>query len=111
MRSLADDVIIGGDREIDFRKVLEYLRSEWNVKRLLGEGGGELNEALFRAGLVNELHLTLCPRILGGRNAPTLCDGAGVMRLSEATRLELKSLKRIGTELFLVYAVSPAGRA
>ena len=81
----------------------EWLGKNWNVQRLLCEGGGELNGALFRAGLVNELHLTICPKIFGGRNAPTIADGTGVRNLAGATRLKLKSMKRVGDELFLVY--------
>src|ERR1039458_184969 len=55
-------------------------RSKWGVKRLLCEGGGELNDALFRAGLVDEIHLTICPKIFGGRTAPTIADGLGFQR-------------------------------
>ena len=105
LRALADEVKICGAKEINFRKALCWLREKWGVKRLLSEGGGELNDALFRAGLVNELHLTICPKIFGGRTAPTLADGEGVLRLADAAQLRLKSQKRIGDELFLIYEV------
>ena len=105
---LADEIKICGDKEIDFRDALCWLGEKWKVKRLLCEGGGELNDALFRAGLVNELHLTICPRIFGGRDAPTIADGAGVLKLGDAARLRLKSSRRIGEELFLVYKVQTA---
>jgi riboflavin biosynthesis pyrimidine reductase len=72
---------------------------------LLCEGGGDLNDALFRAGLVNEVHLTACPKIFGGVRAPTIAEGRGVLKLGNATMLTLKSMKRIGDELFVVYRV------
>ncbi len=105
LRKLADEVKICGDRELDFAFALRWLREKWNVKRLLCEGGGEINAALFEAGLVNEVHVTLCPFIFGGRTAPTLADGTGFSKLADAARLEMKSQKRIGDELFLVYRV------
>jgi len=103
LRAVADAVTTRGENEIDFHGAFEWLSEKWNVQRLLSEGGGELNGALFRAGLVNELHLTICPKIFGGRDAPTIADGTGVRNLAGATRLKLKSMKRIGDELFLVY--------
>ena len=105
LKSLADDVFIGGKTEIDFRSVLVWLKSKWKVNRLLCEGGGELNDALFRAKVVNELHITLCPKILGGRNAATIADGLGVKHLADATKLALQSAKRDGDELFLRFTV------
>jgi riboflavin-specific deaminase-like protein len=108
--ALADDLIVCGESEIDFGRALKWLREKWEVKRLLCEGGGELNDALFRAGLVNELHLTICPKLFGGRHAPTIADGAGALILGRATPLRLKSLKRAGNELFLVYQVGKPGR-
>ena len=103
LRTLADDVLVCGKTEIDFDQALRWLREKWHVKRLLCEGGGELNSALFRAGLVDELNLTVCPKILGGRHAPTIAEGEGIRRLAGAAQLELKSFRRVGEELFLVY--------
>lgn len=105
MEKLGAIVKICGKRELDFHFALRWLCKEWGVKRLLCEGGGEINGGLFEAGLVNEIHLTLCPTIFGGRTAPTMSDGQGVTRLADATRLKLKSQKQIGDELFLVYEV------
>ena len=100
---------ICGKTEINFRGAFRWLRAKWNVKRLLCEGGGELNDALFRAGLVDEIHLTICPKIFGGRQAPTIADGQGFDRLAAATRLQLKSIKRIGEELFAVFVCKKTG--
>jgi riboflavin-specific deaminase-like protein len=107
LRALADEVKVCGKREIDFRKAFCWLRGKWGVKRLLCEGGGGLNDALFRAGLVDELHLTICPKIFGGRNAPTIADGRGFHRLVEALPLQIKSFKRIGNEIFAVFRRVP----
>jgi riboflavin-specific deaminase-like protein len=105
LSAVADEVKLCGAREINFPRALRWLRAEWGVRRLLCEGGGELNDVLFRAGLVNELHLTACPKIFGGIRAPTIADGEGVLKLANAGALSLKSMKRIGDELFLVYRV------
>ena len=82
---------ICGGSEINFRAAFRWLRKKWRVKRLLCEGGGELNDALFRAGLVDELHLTICPKIFGGRRAPTIADGKGQAKLKLARRFRLQS--------------------
>jgi len=109
LRALADEVKVCGKREIDFPAALRWLRAKWKVKRLLCEGGGEVNGALFKVGLVDEVHLTLCPLIFGGRNAPTLADGAGVQHLAQAARLRLVSMKPNGDGLFLIYRRADAG--
>jgi riboflavin-specific deaminase-like protein len=103
LQGLADDVKVCGATEINFRTALRWLKQRWGVKRLLCEGGGDLNDAMFRAGLVDELHLTICPKVFGGRNAPTIAEGIGFPKLAAAAKLRLKSAKRAGDEMFLVY--------
>jgi riboflavin-specific deaminase-like protein len=104
LRATADEVIICGKTEINFRTALRRLRAKWNVKRLLCEGGGELNDALFRAGLVDELHLTICPKIFGGRQAPTIAEGIGFQTLAQAEGFKIQSIKRVKDELFTVFS-------
>ena len=104
LRAVADEVKVCGNRKINLRAALRWLRRKWGVKRLLCEGGGELNAALFRAGLVDELYLTVCPIIFGGREAPTIAEGDGFRRLAKAMRLQAKSFKRIGREAFAVFS-------
>ena len=104
LRKLADAVKICGEREINFSAALRWLRAQWNVKHLLCEGGGELNDALFRAGLVDEINLTVCPKIFGGREAPTIADGRGFQRLKDAEGFQIQSIRRFGDELFTVFS-------
>jgi len=106
LRAVADEVKIFGRRQLNLPAALRWLKKKWGVKRLLCEGGGELNAALFQAGLVRELHLTICPLLFGGRDAPTLAAGQGVKHLARAARLRLVSMKRAGPELFLVFAAA-----
>jgi riboflavin-specific deaminase-like protein len=105
LRAVATEVKICGTREIDFPRALRWLREKWGIKRLLCEGGGELNDALFRAGVVDQLHLTVCPKILGGRTAPTIADGLGASSLARAAQLALVSARRHDDEMFFVYRV------
>jgi len=102
--AVADEVKVCGKMEINFPAALRWLREKWKVKRLLCEGGGELHSAMIRAGLVDELHLTVCPKIFGGRNAPTIAGGAGFSRLADAARFKLKSANPIDDELFTVFS-------
>jgi riboflavin-specific deaminase-like protein len=107
LRRVADDVKICGVDGIDFRRAFHWLRKKWNVKRLLCEGGGELNAALFRADLIHELHLTICPKIFGGRRAPTIAEGVSASRLANASQCQIQSIERVGGELFVVCRVIP----
>jgi riboflavin-specific deaminase-like protein len=100
LRQLADEVKICGQMELDFRAALRWLRTKWNVQRLLCEGGGELNDALFRKDLVDEIQLTLCPKIFGGRTAPTIADGKGFQKLTLTRQFKLASARNFKGELF-----------
>ena len=105
LRAVATEVKLCGTKQIDLPRALRWLREKWGIKRLLCEGGGELNDALFRADLVNQLHLTVSPKVFGGRTAPTIAEGLGAGSLARATQLELESARQQGNEMFLVYRV------
>jgi riboflavin-specific deaminase-like protein len=58
------------------------------IGRLMVEGGSTILAAFLAAGLADELHLAVAPRLVGDRRAPRF-DGAPVagLRLADAVRL------------------------
>ena len=57
-------VIQAGRERVDLSRGLEALW-EMGVRRLLVEGGGTLNCMLLRNGLVDEVRVTIAPRVFG----------------------------------------------
>jgi 2,5-diamino-6-(ribosylamino)-4(3H)-pyrimidinone 5'-phosphate reductase len=88
---------------VDLGKALHTLKAEYDVGRLLVEGGPTINHALVSADLVDELFLTLAPMLLGARakEASSILGGD----LSERIDLRLLSAHLDTDELFLRYAV------
>ncbi len=76
LRSEGVSYIFAGKTEIDLALTIEILARELGVKRLLVEGGGTNNGAFLRAGLIDELHLVICPTIDGAKGAPSVFDSS-----------------------------------
>lgn len=92
-----------GEENVDLEALLNRLYAR-GVRRLLCEGGGELNAALLAAGLVDEVYVTLVPVLLAGSHAPTPFGGAGFV-LAERRRLDLLDWEHHQGELYLRYRV------
>ena len=72
------------------------------VRKLLLEGGGEMNGSFVRAGLVDELSLLFTPVVDGGPGEPALFDVEDE-RLDEAlTGLRLEHVSRVAADMLWV---------
>ena len=87
---------------LDAHEVLATLRGDWGVQRLVCLGGPRTNAWLIEAGLVDELFLTIAPKIQGGADGTTVVEGEGYPPHA-LVQLELISAYRVGSELFLRY--------
>jgi 5-amino-6-(5-phosphoribosylamino)uracil reductase len=89
--------------ELMLTTALRRLHSDLGIRTLLCEGGPRLFGALVREHLVDELFMTLGPKLVGGGSGPTMTSGP---ELSELQQVRLIwALERQGS-LFLRYAVS-----
>jgi riboflavin-specific deaminase-like protein len=91
-----------GSASVDLSRLLEWLATERKCKVVLCEGGGALNAGLMAARAIDELHLTIVPRVLGGTSAPTIVDGDGFAP-DAIPDARLTHLEQLGDELFLTY--------
>lgn len=90
---------------VNLRSLLATLREDYRVKRLVCEGGPRLFRSLLAENLVDEIHLTLAPRIFGGLGAPTL-TGLPANFLPHSTRCTLREMRVVEGECFLRYRVT-----
>lgn len=89
---------------VNLAAMMVTLRADYGVRRLVCEGGGQVFRALLAAGLVDELHTTLCPRLFGGKKAPTL-TGIADQFLPASVALVRTKMEIIDGECFLRYRV------
>ncbi|MGI0016039.1 MAG: 2,5-diamino-6-(ribosylamino)-4(3H)-pyrimidinone 5'-phosphate reductase [Nitrososphaera sp.] len=80
-------------RGVNLKELFASLE-KMGLKKVLVEGGGELNWSLLRLGMVDELRVTIAPKIAGGRLATTLVEGDGADRIAQGVRLQLKQVER-----------------
>ncbi|MGI8414548.1 MAG: dihydrofolate reductase family protein [Solirubrobacteraceae bacterium] len=88
--------------ELTLTTVLRRLRRDHHVRALLCEGGPTLFGALLAEGLVDELFLTLTPKLAGGGPEPTMSSGPA---LTELEPLSVQWLLERAGSLYLRYAL------
>ena len=99
-------VIVAGTRTVDLKELF-YILKKMGFNKILVEGGGELNWSILQLGIVNELMVTVAPRIVGGRTATTLVEGDGYTRISESIKTELIKISRQNNgEVILYYKLT-----
>jgi riboflavin biosynthesis pyrimidine reductase len=94
---------------LDLPAALIELRERFGVRTLLCEGGPHLNLDLLAAQLIDELFLSLSPKLAGG--APAGSEGLRILAgapLKEPVELELAAALESASQLFLRYLVRPS---
>ena len=88
--------------ELTFTTVMRHLRNLHGVRTLLCEGGPTMFGALLQEDLVDELFLTLAPKLTGGGRGPTITSGS---QLADPAQARIAWLLERGDSLYLRYAL------
>ncbi|MFM8656870.1 MAG: RibD family protein [Chthoniobacterales bacterium] len=95
-------------KRVDLRRAMAILARDYGVRSVLCEGGAEVFRALAESRLVDKLHITFAPVIIGGAAAPTLLGPARTSLLRRSIPLRLQSFYPIGGEVFATYRFGAA---
>lgn len=101
------NTLVIGNASLDIGIILRFLKFQNSVQYLLVEGGSYINRSLQRAGVVDEIFLTIAPKF-AGENHETLArnlDGTVSEAQPSIENLELLSTNIINSDVFLRYKV------
>jgi len=81
-------------------KLLEELGRR-RLTNVLVEGGGQLLGGLLDGRQIDEVHVFVAPKLIGGESARSPIEGGGIPEMSDALRLESPEWKQLGDDLYL----------
>ena len=96
------EAIHAGKNTVDFELLFARLRNDFGIRRLIVLGGSELNAQLLAANLVDELFVTIAPKVKLGRDVPTYADGDALPR-EHLQQYSLIEHHAVGDEIFIRY--------
>ncbi|MBQ3943327.1 MAG: bifunctional diaminohydroxyphosphoribosylaminopyrimidine deaminase/5-amino-6-(5-phosphoribosylamino)uracil reductase RibD [Elusimicrobia bacterium] len=82
----------------DFNIVIEKL-NKMALKRIMIEGGGEINASVLKTGKADEVLLFIAPIIVGGRNAKTFVEGNGVKYIKDSLKFKKIEVKKFADDI------------
>ncbi len=102
LREAGVEMLLCKEKEglVDVRNLLELL-GQSGIDSILLEGGGSLNYTFLAEGLADELYAFIAPKIVGGMNAKTPVEGAGMEKMADAINLELENVLNVGHDVLL----------
>ena len=97
--------ILAGTSDVDLPLAMQKIRELFGVKTLMLEGGGKINGALLRAGLIDELSVLVAPVVDGRIGMPSLFDLAGSD--SAPVQIVLQQVERRASDIvWLRYSIT-----
>lgn len=99
----AQIITAGRGRFVDLPRLMKALYEEFGIRRLLVEGGGTVHRSMIDCGLYDELHLILCPFVIGGASSITPVQRGAFWPRKEIPRYRLERADRHGDYLYIVY--------
>jgi len=92
----------GKKRRVDVVELMPILYNK-GIKKILLEGGGNLNWSFIKNNLVDEIRITIAPWIVGGKDAVSLVEGDGYAKMLESPRYYLSEVISRNNYVTLTY--------
>ncbi len=88
------------DGEVDLVYLMNKL-GEQGITSILLEGGGTLNAAALRTGIIDKVYAFIAPKILGGVDSLTPVEGVGMEWVKDAISITDTQVTRYGEDVLI----------
>lgn len=85
---------------VDLRQLLKELGS-MKIDSVLVEGGATLNGSFVSEGLAKKVYAFIAPKIIGGKNAKSPVEGAGISFMKDSMKLDNISVTRFDDDIMI----------
>ncbi|MCK5351375.1 dihydrofolate reductase family protein, partial [bacterium] len=96
-------IVSGRGRFVDLPPFMEELSRVCGIKKLMVEGGGTVHRSMIAQNLYDELHLIICPFVIGGSGSITPAGRASFWPRGQIPFYSLAQNRQIGDYIYLVY--------
>jgi riboflavin-specific deaminase-like protein len=93
----------GNGRFVDLPPLMMRLCGEHGIRKLVVEGGGTVHRSMIAAGLYDELHLIICPFVIGGSRSITPAGRSAFWPRGKVPHYDLVTHDTIGNYVYVVY--------
>ena len=87
---------------LDLSVVLSILAEKYLITTLYCEGGAAFHGALNDLGFIDQVHVYIAPKIIGGEHAHGGIGGLGIEQMADARTFKLDEVKQLGEDIKLV---------
>lgn len=100
MRALGVNMIVLSD-SVEIPDLLKAL-AERGITSLFVEGGAEVHGSFLKAGAFQQLISYFAPKLFGGKQAPSVFGGEGLVHIEDAVSLQIKDVTMIGEDIRVI---------
>lgn len=94
LRAKGVGYLVAGHERVDLSAALQRLGGVLGARTVVADGGGGVNGALLRAGLIDEAHVITFPALVGGLGTPSFVDGPPLSSTQHPTALRALGLQQ-----------------
>ncbi|MDX8046338.1 bifunctional diaminohydroxyphosphoribosylaminopyrimidine deaminase/5-amino-6-(5-phosphoribosylamino)uracil reductase RibD [Gracilibacillus sp. S3-1-1] len=87
--------------KVDIADLMEILAEE-KIESLYVEGGASVHQSFVQAGLFDECHWYIAPKLLGGDDARAVIGGTSPIKMAEAEQLVFQHIEQMGPDIKII---------
>ncbi|WP_407370862.1 bifunctional diaminohydroxyphosphoribosylaminopyrimidine deaminase/5-amino-6-(5-phosphoribosylamino)uracil reductase RibD [Carnobacterium sp.] len=102
LKQMGIEVIVTKEKceRVDLRELMKVIGAK-GIDSILLEGGANLNFSALEEGIVDKIQSYIAPKIIGGKEAKTAVEGAGIQLLKNAFQIDRMTPVMVGEDLFV----------